>query len=380
MTKAMSAGQTCGPASRRPVPWIGARVTRLLTGVALPEEAVSAAFRLLGLQSSWAQLRFCWRMLLAPSPGMRRLRTRAAQAISDYRAILHAAPHLRSLMKLDFTILLGLYSEALGITWRQALDAGLVEVYCHLAALVDAYDDLLDTPQARLTPLSKDDFLSGDTGRLRQELVAALQVRADGRPAVAALIDDLAAFEAQALAGHLMLDVATGLDAPIEAVVRARAATSGLLLRFAAHLWSVLLALPADLAASSERAGEVFGLVAQFADDVMDWTQDDGVAQNLLGAALRPHPQELAALRTIARNAPGRSIPYGVLARLAPHSLACLNRIRRSVSCYPDHPRYAGLRQFGDDIYETLLPALPAIDFRQLDPIRLAVQAALAEV
>jgi geranylgeranyl pyrophosphate synthase len=161
-------------------------------------------------------------------------------------------------------------------------------------------------------------------------------------------------------------------------VVRARAATSGLLLRFAAHLWSVLLDLPADLAASSERAAEVFGLVAQFADDVLDWTQDDGVAQNLLGAALVSWPRELAALRVVAHGMPGRSIPYAVLKRLAPRSLADLDRTRRYVSCYPDDPRYAGLRRFGDDVYETLLPALPAVDFRDLDPIRQAVQSALA--
>jgi hypothetical protein len=357
---------------------LAAGVTRRLTGVVLPEEAIDAAFRLLGLRSSLAQLHFCWRMLLAPSPGMQRLRRRAVRAVTDYRAIVREAPRLRGLMKLDFTILLGLYSDALGIGQRQALEVGLVEVYCHLAALVDAYDDLLDTPQARERPLGKGDFLSGETGRLRQRLVEVLQARSAGRPRVAALVDDLAAFETQALAGHQALDLATGLDAPLEAVVRARAATSGLLLRFAAHLWSVLLDLPADLAASSERAAEVFGLVAQFADDVLDWTQDDGVAQNLLGAALVSWPRELAALRVVAHGMPGRSIPYAVLKRLAPRSLADLDRTRRYVSCYPDDPRYAGLRRFGDDVYETLLPALPAVDFRDLDPIRQAVQSALA--
>ena len=364
--------------TRRSVAPLAARVIRRLTGVLLPEEAINAAFRLLGLRSVLMQLRFCWQMLLAPSPGMQRLRRRAVRAVTDYQAILKDAPHLRGLMKLDFTILLGLYRDALGVSQRQALEAGLVEVYCHLAALIDAYDDLLDTPQAREQPLGRGDFLGGETGRLRQRLVEALQARSAGRPRVAALVDDLAAFETQALAGHLALDLATGLDAPLEAVVRTRAATSGLLLRFAAHLWSVLLDLPADLAASSERAAEVFGLVAQFADDVLDWSQDDGIAQNLLGAALVSQPHELAALRAVAHRMPGRSVPYAVLKRLAPRSLAVLNRTRRRVSCYPDDQRYAGLRRFGDDVYETLLPVLPAIDFRDLDPIRQAVQSALA--
>ena len=360
------------PVSRLAVPLV-----RRFTGVALPEKAIAAAFRLLGLTSAGAQLSFCWRILLEPSPGMRRLRRRAAQAVADYREILRGAPRLRGLMKLDFTILLGLYSEAVGVSRQRAVEAGLVEVYCHLAALVDAYDDLLDTPQARRQPLRQDDFLSGETGRLRQQLVANLRSQALGRPKVASLIDDLAAFEAQALQSHLALDVATGLNAPLDAVVRARAATSGLLLRFAAHLWSVLLDLPADLAASSERAAEVFGLVAQFADDVIDWTQDDGVAQNLLGAALLSQPDELAAVRRAARRLPGRSVPYVTLERLAPQAVACLAATRRRAAMYPDDPRYAGLRQFGDDVYEVLLPALPAINFRELDPIRLEVQAVL---
>jgi hypothetical protein len=205
-----------------------------------------------------------------------------------------------------------------------------------------------------------------------------LQARGRTRPAVAALVDDLAAFEEQALQAHLALDLGAGLEAPLDAVVRARAATSGVLLRFAAHLWSVLLELPADLAASSEAAAEVFGLVAQFADDVLDWSQDDGAAQNLLGAALLAHPHELAAVRQAARRGPGRSVPYALLSRLAPRSLAHLGATRRRLAVYPADPRYHRLRQFGDDIYQALLPALPGIDFRELDPIRLQVQALLA--
>jgi hypothetical protein len=356
---------------------VAAAAVRRLTGVTLPEAAITAAFRLLGLRSAAGQLRFCWRMLLAPAPGMRRLRWRAVRAVSDYQAIVREAPHLQHLMKLDFTILLGLYSDAIGIRRRDAVAAGLVEVYCHLSALVDAYDDLLDTPQARVSSLSKADFLRGETGRLRARLTAQLEARAARQPKVAGLVDDLAAFEAEALASHLALDVGAGLNAPLESVVRARAATSGLLLRFAAHLWSVLLDLPAGLAASSEAAAATFGLVAQFADDVLDWTQDDGVAQNLFGAALLAHPDELAALRAAARPLPGRSLPYALLARLAPRALQDLAATRRRIARYPDDPRYAGLRQFGDDVYETLLPALPAIDFRELDPIRQEVQTLL---
>ena len=362
---------------RSAVALLAAPAVRRLTGVALPEAAITATFRLLGLRSAAAQLRFFWRMLLAPSPGMQRLRRRAVQAIADYQAIVRQAPPLQNLMKLDFTILLGLYCEALGISRREAVDAGLVEVYCHLAALVDAYDDLLDTPQARVRPLSKEDFLGGETGRLRARLTMHLEERAARRPAVADLVDDLAAFEAQALAGHLALDVGAGLDAPLAAVVRARAATSGLLLRFAAHLWSVLLDLPAELAASSEAAAATFGLVAQYADDVLDWTQDDGVAQNLLGAALVAYPNELAALRAAARPLPGRSLPFFLIERLAPRSVHDLAVSRRQAACYPDDPRYAGLCQFGDDVYETLLPALPPIDFRELASIRQEVQALL---
>ena len=363
---------------RHPVAASAALLVRLLVGVTLPEPAIVAAFRLFCLRSSAAQLRFLGRMLLLPSPAMRRLRRRAARAISDYQAILQRAPHLRGLLKLDFTILLGLYSEALGVTRQQAIDAGLVEVYCHLAALVDAYDDVLDTPQARQRPVQQADFLQGNTGKLRARLVDYLQVRGRARPDVAALVDDLAAFEEQALQAHLALDLGAGLDAPLDAVVRARAATSGLLLRFAAHLWSVLLDLPADLAASSEEAAAVFGLVAQFADDVLDWSQDDGAAQNLLGAALLAHPQERTAVRQAAHRLPGHSVPSALLLRLAPQSLACLGATRRRLAVYPADPRFHGLRQFGDDIYEALLPALPCINFRELDPIRAQVQALLA--
>lgn len=366
------------PQERRPVAAPAAMLVRLLVGVTVPEAAIIAAFRLFRLSSSAAQLRFLWRMLLSPSPAMWRLRRRAARAVSDYQAILRQAPYLRGLLKLDFTILLGLYSEALGISCRQAIDAGLVEVYCHLAALVDAYDDVLDTPQARQRPLEQADFMQGNTGKLRAQLVAYLQAQGRNRPDVAALVEDLAAFELQALGGHMALDLGAGLEAPLDAVVRARAATSGLLLRFAAHLWSVLLDLPADLAASSEEAAEVFGLVAQFADDVLDWSQDDGVAQNLLGAALLAHPPERVAVRQAAHRLPGRSVPYALLMRLAPRSLACLDATRRRVAVYPNDARYHGLRQFGDDVYEALLPALPCIDFRELDPIRAQVQALLA--
>lgn len=366
------------PARQRPLVWLSVQAVRRLTGITLPETAVEAAFRLLSASTSAERLRVLWRLVLAPTPGLRRLRGRAVGAVTAYQAILREAPHLTGLMKLDFTLLLGLYSEALGISWRQAVSAGLVEVYCHLAALVDAYDDLLDTREARRQPLQPDDFLRGETGRLRATLVEFLLAQGTGRPRVAALVDDLAAFETRALAGHLALDVGAGLDAPLDAVVRARAATSGLLLHFAAHLWSILLDLPEPLAVSSEQAAETFGLVAQFADDVLDWTQDDGVTQNLLGAALLANSEELAAARRAGNLAPGRSLPYARLQRLAPRSLAALAAARRRVSHYPDDARYAGLRQFGDDVYEALLPALPAVDFRELDGVRQVVQTMLA--
>jgi len=89
------------------------------------------------------------------------------------------------------------------------------------------------------------------------------------------------------------------------------------------------------------------------------------------------HPNELAAVRLAAHRTPGRSVPYATLQRLAPRSLACLASARRRGAVYPDDPRYAGLRQFGDDVYETLLPTLPAVDFREFDSIRLEVQKVL---
>lgn len=364
-------------ASRRPLALLSVLAVRHLTGITLPEASVEAAFRLLSASTSAEQARLLWRLVLVPTPAMRRLRGRAIGAIAAYQAILREAPHLGGLMKLDFTILLGLYGEAIGVSWRRAVAAGLVEVYCHLAALVDAYDDLLDTPAARRQPLQAEDFRRGETGRLRETLVAFLRAQGLRRPKVAGLVDDLAAFEAQAFAGHLALDLAAGLDASLENVVAARAATSGLLLRFAAHLWSVLLDLPEPLAASSEKAAATFGLVAQFADDVLDWTQDDGVAQNLLGAALLAWPEELAAARRAATSAPGRSLPYALLRRVAPRSLATLAGARQQVSTYPADARFAGLRQFGDDVYEALLPALPAVDFRELERARDIVQAVL---
>ena len=371
-----TAGREVSPGG--PVVALAVAAVRGATGVRLPPAVVVAAFRLFGLRSGLGQVRLLWRMVLSPDPAMRRLRARAVRAVADYRAIVALAPHLRGLMKLDFTILLGLYADAVGITREQAVAAGLVETYCHLSALVDAYDDLLDTAEARRQPLGRADFLSGPTGRLREALVAHLAARARARPAAAGLIDDLAAFEERALAAHTSLDLATGLEAPLAAVVQARAATSGLLLRFAAHLWSVLLDLPPALAASSEQAASTFGLVAQFADDVIDWSTDDGAAQNLLGAALLAHPSELAAARALARCRPGWSLPLVELARVAPRSLACLGTARRQAAAYPADPRYDGLRRFGDDVYAALLPRLPAINFGQFDAIRDDVQRALA--
>ena len=369
-----------GRSAGEPVASLAITAVRLSTAVTLPRPAVTAAFRLFGAQSSAAQLGLLWRTVGSPSPGLGRLRRRAVRALQDYRAILQRAPRLRGLMKLDFTILLGLYTEAMGISRDQAVDAGLVESYCHLSALVDAYDDLLDTPEARTHPLAPADFLQGHTGRLRDRLTGHLMAMSDTLPGAAGLEADLAAFERQALIAHRSLDLATGLDAPLEAVVRARAATSGLLLRFAAHTWSVLLDLPPNMAAASEDAAATFGLVAQFADDVIDWSTDDGTAQNLLGAALREHATELLRARAAARRRPGWSLPFRTLRRVAPASLNRLAAVRRQASCYPPAARFAGLRQFGDDVYGSLLPALPAINFGAFDDIRLQVQAALAGI
>lgn len=365
---------------RGPVARLAVATVAQFTGVRLPPAAVGAAFRLFGLRSGAAQLRLLGGTVASPRPALRRLRRRAVQAVADYRAIVRAAPHLRPIMKLDFTILLGLYGEALGVTREQAMEHGLVESYCHLAALVDAYDDVLDTPEARTRPLRRQEFLTGKTGELRERLAAHFAAAARRQPAAARLIDDLAAFEDSALAAHRRYDLGAGLDATLADVVQTRAATSGLLLHFAAHVWSTLLALPAPLAASSEQAAATFGVVAQFADDVVDWTTDDGVAQNLLGAALGTYPAELAACRAAAARRPGWSLPATIVRRLAPCAWRLLARARAQAASYPPDPRYTALRQFGDDVYGGLLPALPAIDFRAFDSVRCDVQEALAKL
>gem|GEM_PF-2681520 len=361
-----------------PVVWLAGSAIRVVAGVELPPRGIAAAFRLFGARSAASQVLLLGRTVCSPSPAMRRLRRRAVRALDDYRAILRQAPHLHQLMKLDFTILLGLYRDAVGVSRDQALEAGLVETYCHLSALVDAYDDLLDTREARAGSLTRDDFMAGRTGQLRCCLVSWFEQLSARRPRASVLVRDLEAFESRALEAHQNLDIGTGLEAPIEAVVRARAATSGLLLRFAAHLWSVLLDLPLPLAKRSEDAAATFGLVAQFADDVVDWTCDDGIAQNLLGAALRAHPDELRSARAAAERRPGWSLSTKTLQRVAPRSLAMLAAVRRRAAVYPPDCRFDGLRQFGDDVYLTLLPALPSLNFDEFDDIRAEVQEVLA--
>ncbi len=352
---------------------------RKATGVALPRAAVQAAFRLFGAATPIAQLSLLWQTVGTRDPSMQRLRSRAVRSIADYRAIINLRPDLARTMKLDFTILLGLYREAIGISCAQAVSHGLVETYCLLSALVDAYDDLIDAPDARSSPLAEDDFRTGRLSSLRAALVEHLQHLSASQPGAARLPDDLARFEAQAWQAHQSLDLGSGLDAALEDVARARAATSGLLLRFAAHLWSVLLDLPGDLAQSSEDAAATFGLIAQFADDVIDWTADDGRAQNLLGAALREFPDELSRARELAQARAGWSLPVATLAKAAPQTMRRLAKARREASTYPSDAKFDSLRQFGDDVYDGLLPRLPAINYCALDAVRQDVQDVLLD-
>jgi len=314
----------------------------------------------------------------SPRPALRRLQRRAVRAIVDYQAIVVAAPHLRPVLRLDFCLLLGLYQEMTGIGRQQALDSGLVDAYCHLAALMDAYDDVLDTPQARTHVFDESDFRRGHLATLRDRLVEVLVAHAHQSPAAASLVDELTAFEREALRAHRSLDQDAGLDAPLEAVVRAREATSGELLRLAARIWNGLAGLSPEWSRTLEDAAQVFGVVAQFADDVVDWATDLGSAQNLLDAALHQYPVERCAALRAVECRPGWSLPVSRLRRLAPRSLALLARARAcQVARYPRDPRLLPLIRFGDDAYDALLPALPAIDFTEFDAIREQVQAAL---
>lgn len=367
-----------GRRRQSPTAHLSALAVRLATGVSLPLPAVDAAFTVFGAASSAAQLHLLWNTVCSRDPGMQRLRRRAVRAVGDYRTIVQWRPDLASVMKLDFTILFGLYSDALDISLRQAVDMGLVETYCRLAGLIEAYDDLIDTAEARRARLTPDDFRGGRLGLLRADLVAHFQRLAERLPRAAELPASLAGFELQAWEAHQQLDLGAGLDASLEEVVMARAATSGLLLRFAAHLWSVLLCLPPDLARSSEDAAATFGLVAQFADDVMDWSTDDGNAQNLLGAALREFPEELVLARTAIRQSPGWSLSVRWLMRNAPKSMGRLALSRQQAATYPPDARYAGLAEFASDVYSSLLPRLPAIHFTVFDRVRDDVQVALA--
>lgn len=350
-----------------------------VSDVSVPPGAVRAAFRLFGADRPATRLLLMARTVASPSPAMRRLRERAVRAVRDYVTLVTEVPHLRELLRLDFCLLIGLYGEITGIDLASAVRAGLVDVYCHLAALVDAYDDVIDAPGAREQELREDDFRKGQLDELRERLTHALSARAHQSPAAAHLVDDLAAFEQAAWQSHRSMDLGTGLDASLEAVLLARHATSGALLRLAAHLWNALLGLPSGSAREIEDAAATFGVVAQFADDLIDWTADVGLAQNLLDAALRTNPCERQSALVAANHHPGWSLPIGRLRRLAPQSLALLNDARTAcVRRYPTHPRFRPLVQFGDDVYRHLLPALPALDFSAFAAVREETQALLA--
>lgn len=348
-------------------------------GVAVPSGVMHAVFRLFGACSAADRATLIWQMAGSPSPAMRRLRSRAVRAVRDYQSLLVASPALRPVLRLDFCFLLGLYADVTGIDLSEALEAGLVHSYCHLAALMDAYDDVLDRPDARAQSFTEDDFKRRDLVAIRDRLACVFRQHAQRSPAAHSLMDELRSFELSALRDHQRLDQGTGLDAPLDAVLRAREATSGRLLRFAARMWNSLLALPNDVALQVEKAAAVFGVVAQFADDMIDWTTDLDTAQNLLDAALRQHPAERAAAIRAIDGRSGWSLPITRLRRLAPRSLESLDRARVAYSArYPTDRRFLPLITFGDDVYSAFLPALPAIDFNAFDDIRDQVQCALS--
>ncbi len=351
---------------------------RTTTGITLPPTAVRAAFRLFGATTLADRILLLAHTAASPRPPMRRLRGRAVHAVHDYVRLVADAPHLQPVLRLDFCLLLGLYAEVTDIDREQALRLGLVDTYCHLAALVDGYDDLIDAPEARTRTFTEDDFRTGPLARLREHLVAALRHHAHQSVAAAGLEDHLEAFERAALRAHQRLDQGTGLDAPLAQVLSAREATSGSLLRLAAHIWNALLDLPEDLSETIERAAATFGVVAQFADDVIDWTTDVGSAQNLLDAALLAYPTERHELLKLREERPGWSVPATVVQHRAPQAYRLLNTTRAAcMGQYPRDRRFLPLLQFGDDVYFHLLPALPAMHFGVFDAIRDEVQGAL---